>query len=68
MLLNPNVTGSTHGSKKGEEMTRCSDLYKNLTFQEVFKEKLPVLDILDRLYKVGVEVNRFQQKELQQCQ
>jgi hypothetical protein len=68
MSLNPSVTGAKHASKKNKETTRCSDLYKNATFQEVFKQKLPLLDILDRLYKVGVEVNRFQQKELQQCQ
>jgi hypothetical protein len=47
---------------------QCSNLFGKEDFQERFKEKLPILAALDRLYKVGVEVNRFQQEELKQCQ
>jgi hypothetical protein len=68
MSLNPNVTGARHESSKAMNIIRCSSLFGTEDFQERFKEKLPILAALDRLYKVGVEVNRFQQEELKQCQ
>jgi hypothetical protein len=67
MSLNPNVAGARHASSKTVNIIRCSSLFDKKDFQERFKEKLPILAALDRLYKVGVEVNRFQQEELKQC-
>jgi hypothetical protein len=67
MSLNPHVEGSRHPSSKSKEHRRCAALFQNTTFQERFKEKLPVLAVLDRLFHVGVEVNRFQREELRQC-
>jgi hypothetical protein len=52
---------------KTRESMRCSRVFQNEKFQQQFKEKLPILASLERLYQVGVEVNRFQQEELRQC-
>jgi hypothetical protein len=67
MSLNPQVKGSRHPSLKTTESMRCSRVFQNEKFQQLFKEKLPILASLERLYQVGVEVNRFQQEELQHC-
>mmetsp|Transcript_9613 Transcript_9613/g.19552 ORF Transcript_9613/g.19552 Transcript_9613/m.19552 type:complete len:84 (+) Transcript_9613:275-526(+) len=70
MALNPHVTGQKHSSFKKDkkaEIKRCSKIFGNKDFQERFKKELPVLATIERLYNVAVEVNRFQQKELQKC-
>jgi hypothetical protein len=65
--LNPQVKGSRHPSLKTRKSMRCSRVFQNEKFQQQFKEKLPMLASLERLYQVGVEMNRFQQEELRQC-
>jgi hypothetical protein len=67
MSLHPHVIGNRHTNSKSKEHLRCAAAFKNATFQERFKEKLPILAVLDRLFHVGVEVNRFQLEELRQC-
>jgi hypothetical protein len=67
MALHPHVIGKVHTSKGTRMALKCKEMFANVTFQEEFKAQLPVLAVLDRLYKVGVEVNRFQREELRQC-
>mmetsp|Transcript_10509 Transcript_10509/g.12374 ORF Transcript_10509/g.12374 Transcript_10509/m.12374 type:complete len:82 (+) Transcript_10509:1402-1647(+) len=59
------AAGGKHGTKKRsiEKVT-----YANLTFQQQLIKASPEIAALDRLYKVGVEVNRFQQEEVKNCQ
>ena len=70
MSYNPRINGSRHTSTiyGGEEHKRCADQFQNNeTFRELFREALPPLRVLERLYNVGIEVNRFQKEELRQC-
>jgi hypothetical protein len=67
MSLNPHVKGAAHSTGNKAEQQRCKARFSNSTFQELLKQKSPILAALDRLYKVGVEVNRFQLEELQSC-
>jgi len=68
MTLNPNVQGGQHKSKTTEHSAACKDLYqKNETFQEDIRSTIPAFAALERLYHVGIEVNRFQLQELKQC-
>jgi hypothetical protein len=67
MSLNPHVKGKLHSSGNGAEQRRCKDKFANASFQELLKQKSPFIAAMDRLYKVGVQVNRFQFEELQSC-
>lgn len=67
MALHPHVQGKKHTSMELRMAQKCKGIFANESFQEQFKAQLPVLAVLDRLYKVGVEVNRFQLEELRQC-
>jgi hypothetical protein len=67
MSLNPHVKGSLHSSGNRAEQRRCKKRFSNAKFQELLKQKSPIVASLDRLYKVGVQVNRFQLEELQSC-
>lgn len=68
MSQNLHVKGELHATKSTTPAyIRCTRAFQNKTFQEQFKEKLPILGTLERLYQVGVEVNRFQKEELRQC-
>jgi hypothetical protein len=67
--LNQHVEGLRHGSFSilPEEAERCKNQYlKNRTFQELMLQA-PEIAALQRVYEVGVEVNRFQRNELDQC-
>ena len=65
--LNPDVEGKQHSSGDYEEALRCKALYKDPLFQQKVMDKSPAVAALVRLYKVAVEVNEFQAKELAQC-
>lgn len=68
--LNPHVVGERHESSSAspEEAARCKRLYRhNRTFQKLMLQSSPEVAALERLYRLGVEVNRFQRKELEQC-
>jgi hypothetical protein len=68
MSLNPHVTGQRHPSQKGSEIERCAKVFQQPDFQERSKREIPIVAAVDRLYQLGVQVNRFQQEELRQCQ
>lgn len=65
--LNPTVEGKRHASGKGKEPTRCRDIFNDPAFQQQLVDRSPEIAALYRLYQVAVEVNAFQEKELQQC-
>ena len=65
--LNPEVTGKTHGTGEFAEAARCKELFKKPEFQAELLERSPALAALVRLYKLAVEVNEFQAKELAEC-
>ena len=57
-----------HSTQKTPEHLRCKEQFeKNQTFQELLQEAIPPLKVMNRLYRVGVEVNAFQKRELEQC-
>lgn len=67
--LNPHVEGMRHGSFSAnpDETGRCKEQYlKNQTFRELMLQA-PEVAALQRVYEVGVAVNQFQRKELDQC-
>jgi hypothetical protein len=67
MERNPHVQGSSHPSGHKKESAQCLAVLSSPAFQEKSKQQLPSLGVLDRLYQVGIQVNRFQQEELRQC-
>ena len=52
----------------GDEALRCKERFKDTRFQADLLAASPELRALNRLYKVGVEVNRVQKDELLQCE
>jgi hypothetical protein len=71
--INVDVKGSKHSSKtktglkgKLQEACRQQFLY-NETFRSQARHDLPVMAALERVYQIGLEVNRFQLEELKQC-
>jgi hypothetical protein len=67
MKRNPHVQGDPHHSVQMRESVQCLAIVSSPAFQEQSKQQFPSLGVLDRLYQVGVQVNRFQQEELRQC-
>eukprot|EP00934_Nitzschia_sp_Nitz4_P005110 Nitzschia sp. Nitz4//scaffold1_size375055//158057//158548//NITZ4_000263-RA/size375055-processed-gene-0.436-mRNA-1//-1//CDS//3329541006//5100//frame0 len=67
MSLNPLISGKRHQSPHFGESRRCKEVFSSDTFQETAKKRIPILGVLDYLYKVAVEVSQFQQEELKQC-
>lgn len=65
--LNTDVAGGEHSTKQSGEAERCKKRFKDPEFQQQLLEASPELRALNRLYHVGIEVNRFQKEELQQC-
>jgi len=63
--------GGRHASTKHgetvEEYIRCSGLFNNVTFHQRLINEVPAVAAIDKLYQVGVKVNQFQKKELNQC-
>lgn len=66
LSLNPTVRGKSHTTSRGTPLM-CKELYRNETFRMKLIEASPTLEALYRVFNVGVEVNRFQMKELSQC-
>ena len=64
---NPEVTGHKHNSMDNREIRKCKNLFLNARVQERLLRESPELAALHRLYKVAVEVNRFQLDELRTC-
>jgi len=68
MSNNPHIYGPTHATVKTVEQRRCTHKFqKNKTIRASLRAALPHFAALERLYHVGVEVNRFQTRELSQC-
>ena len=65
--LNPEVEGQMHGSGSGPENFRCKDVYRTPEFQKALLKRSPAMATLHRLYKIAIEVNAFQAKELAKC-
>jgi hypothetical protein len=64
MGLHPEVEGERHETGADKDMRRCKDLFQDLSFQEKLRQASPAVASLERLYKVAVEVNRHQLREL----
>jgi hypothetical protein len=64
---NPHVMGPRHKSMSNSAIQKCKDLFFNASVQEQLLRESPELAALHRLYKVAVEVNRFQLDELRTC-
>jgi hypothetical protein len=68
MSLNPEVQGGRHSTKISPESIICSQYFQNNTnFREAFREAVPLMGVMERLYQLAVEVNAFQQRELDEC-
>jgi len=65
--LNPDVEGATHSSGSNDEILRCESIYKENDFRQRIIERSPEIAAMMRLYELGVEVNKFQTEELEQC-
>lgn len=68
MRRNPHVRGKLHASGGDEEKIRCNKAYRDPSFQSSLKELVPFVAVLEHLYEVAVEVNRFQLEELRTCE
>ena len=71
MNLNPSVVGNKHRSVSGiqpDVIQECKNSYlNNSDFRALLKQACPELALLERLFKVALEVNRFQLEELSMC-
>jgi len=68
LTYNTELTGKDHATKKSEENLACKKLYQtDEAFRETVRQNVPAFAILERIDRVGIEVNRFQQQELRQC-
>ena len=68
MTRNPHVRGELHATGDSDEKKRCTQLYlNNVTFQEEVMRRAPLVRVMQRLYNVGVEVNRHQLRDLRSC-
>ena len=69
MTYNPEIVGDDHATAKSEENKQCKTLF---TTDEQFRTRVrtmvPAFAALERIYHVGITVNRYQQAELQRCQ
>ena len=68
MSLNAEVTGDRHSTGKRAEILRCKKKFADPIFQAELKARSPAIAAVDRLYHIGVEVNRHQLKELEACE
>jgi len=68
MTYNPSVQGLDHATPPTTENIECKKLFtKNTQFQQHVRDTIPSFAALERIYNVGVQVNRFQKKELKTC-
>jgi len=66
-----NVTRNAHLRQEGgdhrTEWHQAKETYKDPAFQRLLLNASPEIAALERLYKIALEVNRFQLKELRDC-
>jgi len=55
------------GDHKSKKDTYCAERFQDPQYQQELLKASPELAALKRLYEIGVEVNRFQMQELEQC-
>mmetsp|Transcript_65367 Transcript_65367/g.181790 ORF Transcript_65367/g.181790 Transcript_65367/m.181790 type:complete len:455 (+) Transcript_65367:57-1421(+) len=67
MTLHPEVRGARHSTKVAPNSAFCVQKFQEPAFQEKFREASPIMAAVERLYRLGVRVNRFQKEELQAC-
>ena len=68
MTYNPSVQGLDHATPPTTENIECKKLFtKNTQFQQYVRDTIPSFAALERIYNVGVQVNRFQKNELKTC-
>jgi hypothetical protein len=68
MSMNPHIIGKTHPGVPSNESRRCRALYQtDVAFRNSVRRSIPEFAALDRLYQVGLQVNRFQYQELANC-
>jgi hypothetical protein len=68
MSLNPEVQGERHSAKLGsEDYIVCTRIYQTPKFQTRFREAVPLMGTMERLYQLAIQVNRAQQDELDEC-
>jgi hypothetical protein len=65
--LNPQVRGDIHHSGGKLENVNCKTRFNNPNFRARLLASSPELRVINRLYQVAKEVNRFQLQELRQC-
>lgn len=65
--LNPEVDGKKHTIPGTPEVLRCREKFQMKEFQDALLERSPSISALFRLYKVAIEVNEFQARELAEC-
>lgn len=57
-----------HKSRFTKEKPKCQKLFlEDGPFREQIRAEFPVFRALERVYNVGVQVNRFQKQELEEC-
>jgi hypothetical protein len=62
-----NMEGVKHASTKTKETKRCAKKFQDEKFRRAFRKAVPALAAAERLFELGVMVNRFQKRELEQC-
>jgi len=67
MSLNPHVKGGKHGSGKKPGKEECKQIFAQQEFRDQLIAASPEIAILDRLFHVAEEVNRFQLEDLRRC-
>jgi len=65
--LNKHVVGSKNSFSNRGIITECQVLYQDPAFQKQLLNLSDEIAALNRLFKVAVRVNRFQQEELKTC-
>ena len=66
MDMSDNSTEGT-GLHKSGKTNYCKDRFEDAEFQAALVAASPALATLTRLYEVGLQVNAFQKRELEQC-
>lgn len=67
MSLHPEIIGNSHTTMYTKEAKTCKQLFQNQQRRMVWLQHIPELDVMQKLYHVGIEVNKFQQNELMKC-
>jgi hypothetical protein len=68
LRLHKRVQGGDHATKKTLENLECKKLFgTDEGFRESVRQSVPAFAALERMYRLGIAVNKFQKEELRQC-